>query len=211
MFLSGASLYGAMLLLPLYWQELRDTDALGAGLLLIPQGVGSLLSRSIAGRLLDRLGGRVVALAGFVIVGLATVPFAFADADTPIWMLLVALFVRGIGTGVVFIPLMAVAFIGLEHEEMPHASVITRIAQQLGGSLGVALLAVILASAAAAARSLAVGFEVAFWWTVGFSALAVVVAFVLPGKAAAGLPEEAGGSEQAGLAAASPTAAPCRR
>jgi hypothetical protein len=90
--------------------------------------------------------------------------------------------VRGIGTGVVFIPLMAVAFIGLEHEEVPHASVVTRISQQVGGSLGVALLAVILASAATAAGSLAVGFEVAFWWTVGFSALAVVVAFVLPGR-----------------------------
>lgn len=191
MFLSGASLYGAMLLLPLYWQELRGTDALGAGLLLIPQGVGSLLSRTIAGRLLDRVGGRVVALAGFVIVGLATLPFAFADAETPIWMLMVALFVRGLGTGVVFIPLMAVAFIGLEHEEVPHASVITRIAQQVGGSLGVALLAVILASAATAAGSLAVGFEVAFWWTVGFSVLAVLVSFVLPGKVVAEATAEA--------------------
>lgn len=182
MFLSGASLYGALLLLPLYFQEIRVTDALGAGLLLIPQGVGSLLSRSAAGRLLDRLGGRIVALVGFVVVALATVPFAFADADTPLWLLMVALFVRGLGMGVVFIPLMAVAFIGLEHDEVPHASIVTRIAQQVGGSLGVALLAVILTTSAVAAESSVAGFQTAFWWTVGFSVLSIAVAFVLPGR-----------------------------
>ena len=58
LFLSGAALYGAMLLLPLYFQELRGTDALGAGLLLIPQGVGSLISRTVAARLMDRLSAR---------------------------------------------------------------------------------------------------------------------------------------------------------
>ena len=182
MFLSGASLYGSLLLLPLSFQELRGVDALGAGLLLIPQGVGSLASRSIAGRLLDRIGGRTVAIIGFIVVGLATVPFAFADADTPVWMLGLALFVRGLGMGVVFIPLMAVAFIGLEHEEVPHASIVTRISQQIGGSLGVALLAVILATSAAAAGSVRTGFQVAFWWTVGFSAVALVVALLLPGR-----------------------------
>lgn len=185
MFLSGASLYGAMLLLPLYFQEIRGSDALGAGLLLIPQGIGSLLSRSLAGRMLDRFGGRIVALVGFTIVAASTVPFAFADADTPLWLLMAGLFVRGLGMGIVFIPLMAVAFIGLEHDEVPHASIVTRIAQQVGGSLGVALLAVILATSAAAAGSVVSGFQMAFWWTVGFSVLSIVVAFLLPGRPAA--------------------------
>lgn len=182
MFLSGASLYGAMLLLPLYFQEIRGVDALGAGLLLIPQGVGSLLSRTLAGRLLDRLGGRIVALAGFVIVAAATVPFAFADTDTPLWLLMAGLLVRGLGMGVVFIPLMAVAFIGLEHDEVPHASIVTRISQQIGGSLGIALLAVILTTSAVAAGSSVAGFQTAFWWTVGFSVLSIAVSFLLPGR-----------------------------
>src|SRR5436309_3036134 len=47
-FLSGATLYGAMLLLPLYLQQVRSENALGAGLLLIPQGIGTLLSRFVA-------------------------------------------------------------------------------------------------------------------------------------------------------------------
>ncbi|MEU4164085.1 MDR family MFS transporter [Actinoplanes sp. NPDC026670] len=180
MFLSGAALYGAMLLLPLYWQELRGEDALGAGLLLIPQGVGSLLSRTVATRLLDRISARWVAFLGFLLVGAATVPFAFAGVGTTTWLLLVALLVRGMGLGLVMIPLMTVAFVGLDKEKMPHASIVTRIAQQVGGSVGVALLAVILATSATSSGSLTTAFHAAFWWTTGFTGLAVLLSFVLP-------------------------------
>ncbi len=78
LFFSGFSLYGAMLLLPLYYQEVRGASALTAGLMLVPQGAGTLLSRGLAGRLTDRVGGRLVAVAGFAIVAAATVPFALA-------------------------------------------------------------------------------------------------------------------------------------
>ena len=181
MFLTGASLYGAMLLLPLYFQELRGTDALGAGLLLIPQGVGSLLSRSIAGRLNDRIGGRAVALVAFAVIGVATVPFAFAGTSTPEWWLLLALLVRGLGLGAVFIPLMAVGFVGLEKAEVPHASIVTRIAQQVGGAAGTAILAVILQGAVASVGP-EEAFQDAFWWAVGFTAVAVALSFLLPGR-----------------------------
>ena len=191
MFLSGAALYGAMLILPLYWQEVRGTDALGAGLLLIPQGVGSMLSRSVAARLLDRISARAVSVIGFVLVGLATVPFALAGADTAIWLLLAALFVRGLGMGMVVIPLMTVAFVGLDREKVPHASIVTRIAQQVGGSVGVALLAVILATSTTTTGSLPQAFDITFWWTVGFTAVAVLLSFALPGRPAATPPTPA--------------------
>jgi EmrB/QacA subfamily drug resistance transporter len=181
LFLTGASLYGAMLLLPLSFQELRGTDALGAGLLLVPQGLGALLSRTLAGRLNDRLGSRVVALLGFGVLGLATLPFAFLGADAPVWCLLVALLVRGVGLGAVTIPLMAVGFVGLERHEIPHASIITRLAMQLGGAAGVAVLAVVLQRAVSAV-GLAAGFHHAFWWATGFTAVSVLLALLLPGR-----------------------------
>lgn len=185
MFLSGIALYGAMLLLPLYWQQVRGEDALGAGLLLIPQGVGALLSRTIAGRLTDAIGARWVAVVGFVIVALATVPFALSSATTPMWLLMGVLLVRGFGLGAVFIPLMSVAYQGLQRDQMPDASIVTRVAQQLGGSFGVAVLAAILATAALGAANLAelaTAFDTAFWWATGFSALAAIVSFILPAQ-----------------------------
>lgn len=181
LFLTGASLYGAMLLLPLSFQELRGSDALGAGLLLIPQGVGTLLSRSLAGRMNDRFGPRIVALIGFAVLGAATVSFAFVRADTPTWFLLTALLVRGVGLGAVTIPLMAVGFLGLERDEIPHASIITRIAMQIGGAAGVAVLAVVLQRAVSVVGPVA-GFQHAFWWASGFTAASVLLALVLPGR-----------------------------
>jgi EmrB/QacA subfamily drug resistance transporter len=186
LFLSGAALYGAMLLLPLYFQDVRGVDALGAGLLLVPQGIGTYFSRSLAGRLTDALGAKWVTLIGFAIVGVATIPFAFATASTNEWFVMAALLVRGFGLGAVTIPLMTAAFIGLERSDIPHASIITRIAQQVGGSFGVALLAVILDGAIAQIATshgmLAAAFDQAFWWSIGFTGVAVVLSLVLPGK-----------------------------
>jgi EmrB/QacA subfamily drug resistance transporter len=188
MFLSGGALFGAMLLLPLYFQEVRGADPLLAGLLLVPQGIGTLLSRSLAGRLTDSIGARWVAAVGFAIVAAATVPFAFATATTNEWYLMAALVVRGFGMGAVFIPIMTAAFVGLDRPEVPHASILTRISQQVGGSFGVALLAVILDAALASytAPTLAEAagaFDQAFWWCVGLSALAVVFSIALPTRA----------------------------
>ena len=153
LFLTGFSLYGAMLLLPLYWQEVRGTDALGAGLLLIPQGLGSLVSRTLAGRLTDRIGR-----AGSGSSDSGSSPWPPSRSRSPPrstneWFLMAALFVRGMGLGAVTIPLMSTAFIGLDRSDVPSASIITRLATQVGGSFGVAVLAVILHAAAAGATT----------------------------------------------------------
>lgn len=183
LFLSGISLYGALLLLPLYFQEVRGTDAFGAGLLLISQGVGTLFSRSLAGRFSDRVGPRWVTVVGFTVVALGTLPFAFADAHTSAVVLMGALLIRGIGLGAVTIPLMALAFSGLQRAEIPDASIITRIATQVGGSFGTAVLAVILDSTlriAATPAGPGQAFQQSFWWATGFSVVAALLALRLP-------------------------------
>jgi EmrB/QacA subfamily drug resistance transporter len=182
LFLTGACLYGAMFLLPLYYQELRGYDVLDAALLLIPQGVGSLLTRTVAGRLTDRIGARAVGVAGFALTALATVPFALAGPDTSVWWLGAVQLVRGLGLGTVLIPVMTVAFADIDPADMPDASMITRISQQVGGSFGVAIGAVVLESAVTGGHTLAHGFGQAFWWTVGFTVVAALASFFLPGR-----------------------------
>ncbi|WP_433469835.1 MDR family MFS transporter [Spirillospora sp. CA-128828] len=184
-FLAGITLYGAMMLLPLYWQQVHGEDALGAGLLLIPQGVGAFLSRTRAGRYTDRIGPRWVAFAGFAVVAAATVPFALVTAGTGKVLLMAALLVRGIGMGAAMISLTSAAYVGLGHKEIPDASIITRVAQQIGGSAGIAVLAVILQHTADGARTpgaLADGFGDAFWWSVAFSTVAIPLCLLLPGR-----------------------------
>jgi predicted MFS family arabinose efflux permease len=182
LFLTGACMYAAMFLLPLYWQELRGFDVLDAALLLIPQGVGSLLTRVLAGRLTDRIGARVVAVAGFALVALTTVPFAFASPNSSEWWLGAVLLLRGLGLGTVLIPVMTVAFLDIDAGEIPHASMLTRISQQVGGSFGVAVGAVVLQSAIAGGHTATQAFGQAFWWTVGFTVLAALASLLLPGR-----------------------------
>jgi EmrB/QacA subfamily drug resistance transporter len=182
LFFSGFSLYGAMLLMPLYYQDVRGATALAAGIMLVPQGIGAVLSRTVAGNNIDRFGSRVIALAGFAIVAAATVPFALAGARTSEWLLVVGMVIRGFGLGAVTMPVMVAGYIGLDKQQIPHSSVLTRTAQQIGGSFGTAVLAVILAGAIAAHPATPAGaFHMAFWWSTGFSAVAMLLCLWLPG------------------------------
>jgi EmrB/QacA subfamily drug resistance transporter len=184
LFLSGLSLYGAMLLLPLYYQQVRGASVVAAGLLLVPQGVGSLASRAPLGRLSDRIGPRPVILGCLGLTALGTAGFAVAGAHTNHVMLAGAQFIRGAGLGGATLAVMAAAFQGLERAEIPHASSATRIAQQVGGSFGAAVLAMILqrqsAARPATVTAQAVAFDHAFWWAVGFTVLAFLPALLLP-------------------------------
>ncbi|TMU94731.1 MDR family MFS transporter [Streptomyces sp. DASNCL29] len=201
--LGGISLYGSMMLLPLYFQQVRGEDALGAGLLLIPQGVGALLARGLAGTYTDRIGPRGVALAAFAFVAAATVPFAFVTADTSEALLMAALFVRGIALGAAMIAPMGAAYVGLEHGEIPDASIITRVAQQLGGAVGIAVLAVILQHSTGGAHTpgaLADGFGTAFWWSVALTAVAVPLCLLLPSLPEPAAPDDAVEAEAAAKA-----------
>jgi EmrB/QacA subfamily drug resistance transporter len=191
LFFSGFSLYGAMLLLPLFYQEVRGATALAAGVMLVPQGLGTMASRLVTGSNIDRFGSRVLALGGFVIVAAATVPFALAGPQTSGWLLALWLVLRGFGLGAVTMPVMVAGYIGLDKQQIPHSSVLTRTAQQIGGSFGTAVLAVILESAIAAHHgALTQAFHVAFWCSAGFSAVAVLLSLWLPGVQRA--PEAAG-------------------
>ncbi|MBW8487112.1 MDR family MFS transporter [Actinomadura parmotrematis] len=178
LFTAGAVMYAGMFLLPLYYQQLRGESVLAAGLLLIPQGVGALASRFVVGALVDRFGARTVTIAGFLLAAVATVPFALAGPGTNPWWLGAVLFVRGLGTGAVLIPPMSVAYQDTRPVDIPHATMNTRIVQQVGASFGTAIVAVALQSLLA--HGAAGAFQGAFWWTVGITVAAVVPAVLLP-------------------------------
>ncbi len=78
---------------------------------------------------------------------------------------------------------MAVAYLGLDREQIAHASVLIRVAQQIGGSFGTAVLAVILAHTITAGHP-ADAFHQSFWWATAFTAAAALLALALPGKPA---------------------------
>ena len=185
MFLNGLGVYGALLLLPLYYQELRGNSVLDAGLLLAPQGVGMLLTRSQAGKLTDKIGPRPVVMAGLFLTAVGTIAYTQAGVHTSDVLLALSLVVRGGGLSAMLIAPAATAYIGLTPDQVPHASSATRIAQQVGGSFGTAIMAMILqtqliAHASAGVAGRAAAFDNTFWWSLAFTAVAIIPALALP-------------------------------
>src|SRR3984957_6103911 len=175
LFTAGAAMYAGMFLLPLYYQQLHGETVLHAGLLLIPQGVGSLAARFAVGKLVARLGARLVTIASFLIAAVATVPFAFAGPHTSLCLLGAVLVIRGFGIGTVLVPPMSVAY-----QDVPRAG----IPQQVGASFGIAIVAVALQSLLAQGATSA--FHGAFWWATGITVVALIPALALPARAAGG-------------------------
>jgi EmrB/QacA subfamily drug resistance transporter len=180
LFLSGLSMYGALLLLPLYYQQVQGYGVVAAGLLLAPQGLGSLLARA-AGVLTDRIGSRPVVLGGVVLIALGTLPFAVGQGAGHVdgLMLAVALVVRGLGLSSVNLAVMVGAFRDLRAAQIPDASSTTRIMQQLGGSFGAAVLAVIL-QRQLTGHPAGTAYAHTFGWALAFTALAVLPALLIP-------------------------------
>src|SRR5262249_43800959 len=174
MFCLGAALFGGMVLMPLYWQQVRGGSVLHTGLLTALMGLGMALVMPLVGRLADRLGGGPLALLGVTVTSAATVPFGFIGAHTSIVWLSIAMLVRGMGVGFAFMPAMAAAFASLHARELPDATPQLNVLQRVGGSVGTAVLAVVLQRALAGTTSLeeaASAFGTAFWWSLGITAL----------------------------------------
>jgi EmrB/QacA subfamily drug resistance transporter len=202
-FLLGGALFGALIVLPLYYQVARGESALTAGLLMAPQGFGAALAMPIAGRLTDRIGGGRVAFVGLIVMTVGTIPFAFIGAETSYTLLAAMLVVRGIGMGATMMPAMAAAYATLERGQIPRATSALNVLQRVGGSIGTALLAVVLQHQiasrlgtsggggqgtlqrlpdtvrASVAEPLAAAFAHTFWWAVGVGVLALIPTAIL--------------------------------
>jgi EmrB/QacA subfamily drug resistance transporter len=182
MFCLGAALFGGMILLPLYWQTVRLETVVVTGLLTAPQGLGAAFAMPIAGKLTDRIGGGPVALFGVTLCTVATIPFALIGAHTSILWLSAAMFVRGIGIGFGFMPAMAAAFASLERSQLSSATPQLNVLQRVGGSIGTALLAVVLQRALIGAHGLsgaAHAYGTAFLASAALSALAIIPCVIL--------------------------------
>jgi EmrB/QacA subfamily drug resistance transporter len=150
LFLLAAGVFGALILLPLYYQIDRGDSALTAGLLMAPQGLGAASALAISGRLTDAIGGGRVVLVGATVVTLATLPWAFVGPTTSPALLAVLLFVRGLGMGASVQPSTASALAALRSAQVPRATSALNTIRQVGASMGTAVAAVLLESQARA-------------------------------------------------------------
>jgi EmrB/QacA subfamily drug resistance transporter len=176
----GAALFGVMILVPLYYQEVRGDSVISTGLLNAPQGIGALIAMPIAGRLTDRLGGGRIALAGVSLLCVSTLPLAFIGAHTSIVGLSALLVVRGVGIGMSFMPAMTAAFASMRPDQLSDATPQINVLMRLGSAIGVAILAVVLERASGGATvHPAHAFDTAYWWGLGIAVLSLIPCLLL--------------------------------
>jgi len=181
-FALGAALFGAMILVPLYYQEVRHESLIATGLLVGPQGLGMLVAMPVAGRLTDRFGGGRVALGGVSVLCLSTIPLAFIGPSASIAGISTVLLVRGVGIGFSFMPAMTTAFASLRPDQLSDATPQLNVLQRIGGAIGTAVLAVVLQRASGHAPSvthLTHAFNTAYWWSFATAALGLIPCVVL--------------------------------
>jgi EmrB/QacA subfamily drug resistance transporter len=181
-FCLGATLFGALLLLPLYFQIVRHESVVATGLLLVPQSLGAAIAMPFGGRFTDRYGGGPVALVGVILTAVATLPFAFVTDGTSYVLIEASLLLRGIGIGIAMMPAMSAAYAVLRPEQIADATPQLTVVQRVGGSIGTAVLAVALGSGLegqTTAAGAAGAFATAYWWAFGTTLAAIVPAFIL--------------------------------
>jgi EmrB/QacA subfamily drug resistance transporter len=178
----GAALFGAMILVPLYYQTVRGEDVISTGLLTGPQGIGALVAMPLASRLTERFGGGRVALVGVTLLCLSTIPFTMVSESTSIVAISLVLVVRGLSIGLCFMPAMTAAFASMRPEQVSDATPQINALQRIGGAVGTAVLAVVLQRAGAHSANVgarADAFDTAYWWALGIAALTLIPCLML--------------------------------
>ncbi|MFZ2112322.1 MAG: DHA2 family efflux MFS transporter permease subunit [Solirubrobacteraceae bacterium] len=178
----GAALFGAMILVPLYYQEVRGQSVINTGLLTGPQGIGALIAMPLASRLTQRFSGGRVAMCGVSLLCISTVPFTFIGANTSIVAISLVLVVRGLSIGLCFMPAMSAAFSAMRPDQISDATPQINALQRTGGAIGTAVLAVVLQRAGVHAHTpeeLASAFDTAYWWALGIAALSLIPCLML--------------------------------
>lgn len=146
MLVFATAFFGAGLLLPSYFQQVLHHTPMQAGVHLIPQGLGAMLTMRLTGPLVDRQGPGKIVLVGIALITAGLGAFAFGVARQAHYLpvLLVALAVTGLGMGCTMMPLSVASVQALAPHQIARGTTLMSVNHQVGGSMGTALMSMIL-------------------------------------------------------------------
>lgn len=191
-FALGTATFGSMLLLPLYFQQVRGESVLITGLLTTPQALGMAIAMTLSGRLSDKIGAGWVVPVGIVVAICGQLGLTILTATTSYWVVGAVLVLLGLGLGASMMPAMSAAYATLSSEAVSRATSELQIVQRVGSTFGSALFAVVLAqriaaggvstggAGAQAGARLAEAYAGTFWWAVALGVVALIPALALP-------------------------------
>ncbi|OJZ75481.1 MFS transporter [Mycobacterium paraffinicum] len=146
MLVFAGAFFGAGLLLPSYFQQVLHQTPMQAGLRMIPQGLGAMLTMRLTGPLVDRQGPGKIVLVGIALItaGLGTFAIGVARQADYLPTLLIGLAIMGLGMGCTMMPLSVAAVQALAPHQIARGTTLMSVSHQVGGSVGTALMSMIL-------------------------------------------------------------------
>ena len=138
--LSMMAMMGVEMMLPLYMQNVHGLSALDSGLALLPGALMMGIVSPISGSVYDKVGARRLAMIGFTILGIGTVPFIFLTASTPDHFITLLYAVRMFGIATIMMPLTASAMSALPPHEAAHGTAANNTVRQIASAIVVAFL-----------------------------------------------------------------------
>ncbi|MEV1295860.1 MDR family MFS transporter [Pseudonocardia sp. NPDC049635] len=175
------SLFGAIILLPLYIQDVLGGSAFVAGLVVLPGGLVMGLVAPFIGRAYDRVGARPLVIPGALLLSAVMWGFTTLGATSPIWLVVLLHIGLSVALGLMFTPLMTDALGALPGELYSHGSAILTTLQQVAGAAGTALFITVMTLASAGSGVDAAGVHAAFL-TAAFVSLLVLVVALFVGR-----------------------------
>lgn len=150
--ISFLGLIGSETLIPLYMQNMRGFTAMESGLVLLPGALISGLMSPITGRIFDRIGARLLAIVGLVIMTAATFAFGFLGTATTLTFLIVMYAIRMFGFSMVMMPVTTAGLNQLPRKLIPHGAAMNNTMRQIAASVGTAILVTIMTMTAQSAQ-----------------------------------------------------------
>lgn len=145
MFFVGFCLYSSIMLIPLFLQTLMGYNATLAGMVLAPGGIATLVTMPVVGAMLTHYDGRKIVLAGLIIGAASMFIMQQFTLEAGYWDFVWPRVILGVGLAMIFVPLTTVTLSTIAREEMGNATGMFNLLRNIGGSVGIAIAATLLA------------------------------------------------------------------
>ncbi len=136
----GLSVFGGMIVLPLLLENLLNYPVITTGFVLAPRGISAMISMIIVSKLIKTVDPRKIVIIGIILCALGSIPGTYYNLEVDTWWIVWPLIIQGLGIGLMFVPLSAIAYSTLPVTTRAEAAGLFSLLRTMGSSIGISII-----------------------------------------------------------------------